>query len=722
MSELDYQMALILQHKFEQESKTTSAHSSDHELALRLQEDFKKEQEISNPINDLVYESKKKKNVDLNSTKCLIDPSWEVIDPTPDIHNLFMAFNERFFWNKLLSVCVSWSKRMTSCAGICSYQGRSGMCSITLSEPLLKLRPRKDLVETLLHEMIHALLFVTNNNRDRDGHGPEFHKHMYRINNAAGTNISVYHDFHDEVRLYQQHWWKCDGPCQKRKPFFGMVRRAQNRAPGPNDRWWGEHSSTCGGTFIKVKEPEKSAKKLAAATKKPAAVLKKPGEDIRKFVTPSQYTSKSGDKENSKNKDNIKTLSNLNENTNSKITSVIPKSNNIFGFTNLDKPSTSKPVLSGSNNINGFNTGQIKGAVSNRSNTLVINKTNTRTKDNKSSTKTNNQPTIEESLSTSKNKNSSPVKTDDSDYAVVRNHWLSKFDNMKDSSNNKRSQPQTCTITKVPKLSTNTNVSIEINSSKKYPELASCPVCNKQIQMTKLDLHLDTCLEAGSNERDCIICNKNINISEYENHVIKCTNENFGDEDSVVLIEPKASGLPTDTKTCKYCDLKLPSNDYDEHVKDCFLAHKINTAETKKCPACEKSVSSQNYDTHVEKCLLKMYDEMESAFGINTDLNVNCLACDKKVLKSDLNAHLEDCMSMSNVFDDSNIPQIDESSDSDEKIRDIPNGEAKYNCPCCMKLILQKDMNKHIDKCLNLVDSEKDVNRKIFVESFEEDF
>lgn len=76
---------------------------------------------------------------------------------------------------------------MTSCAGICSYQGRGGMCSITLSEPLLKLRPRKDLVETLLHEMIHAYLFVTDNNRDRDGHGPEFHKHMYRINSEAGA-------------------------------------------------------------------------------------------------------------------------------------------------------------------------------------------------------------------------------------------------------------------------------------------------------------------------------------------------------------------------------------------------------------------------------------------------------------------------------------------------------------------------------------------------------
>lgn len=80
-----------------------------------------------------------------------------------------------------------------------SYEGRGGLCDIALSEPLLKLRPRKDLVETLLHEMIHAFLFVTNRDQDRDGHGPNFKAHMHRINNSAGLNISIYHSFHDEV-------------------------------------------------------------------------------------------------------------------------------------------------------------------------------------------------------------------------------------------------------------------------------------------------------------------------------------------------------------------------------------------------------------------------------------------------------------------------------------------------------------------------------------------
>lgn len=37
-----------------------------------------------------------------------------------------------------------------SCAGICTFHPRNRQCVISLSAPLLKLRPRKDLVETLL--------------------------------------------------------------------------------------------------------------------------------------------------------------------------------------------------------------------------------------------------------------------------------------------------------------------------------------------------------------------------------------------------------------------------------------------------------------------------------------------------------------------------------------------------------------------------------------------
>ncbi|VDK82590.1 unnamed protein product [Litomosoides sigmodontis] len=188
--------------------------------------------------------------------KSLVNPIWEVTDPTPDLHELFQQYDDTFFGGRLAACEVKWSSRMTSSAGLCSFESRGKFCSIRLSKPLLQYRPRRDLVETLLHEMIHAFLFLSDGLKDRDGHGPMFQFHMRRINIRAGTNITVFHSFHNEVTYHQQHWWRCTGPCRMRPPFYGWVKRSMNRAPSKNDFWWKEHQTNCGGNFIKVREPE----------------------------------------------------------------------------------------------------------------------------------------------------------------------------------------------------------------------------------------------------------------------------------------------------------------------------------------------------------------------------------------------------------------------------------------------------------------------------------
>jgi hypothetical protein len=61
-----------------------------------------------------------------------------------DVHS---AVNQ----DKLGFCCVEWSsKRMTSCAGTCSFLPRGGGCVIRLSEPILKYRPAKDLKEVMM--------------------------------------------------------------------------------------------------------------------------------------------------------------------------------------------------------------------------------------------------------------------------------------------------------------------------------------------------------------------------------------------------------------------------------------------------------------------------------------------------------------------------------------------------------------------------------------------
>ncbi|EKX50214.1 hypothetical protein GUITHDRAFT_57412, partial [Guillardia theta CCMP2712] len=155
----------------------------------------------------------------------------------PDVHEMFVYFDQTYFNGMLQrnAVMVEWSRRMTLCAGQCSYRGRESLCRIALSEPLLKYRTSKEVKETLLHEMIHAWQFVTDGNRDREDHGPKFLGKMEEINGGAkrdmpqaGYAVAVYHTFHQEVNFHRQHWWQCFS-CGK------QVRRSMNRPPSEKD-------------------------------------------------------------------------------------------------------------------------------------------------------------------------------------------------------------------------------------------------------------------------------------------------------------------------------------------------------------------------------------------------------------------------------------------------------------------------------------------------------
>ncbi|MCO5609918.1 hypothetical protein L7F22_064153 [Adiantum nelumboides] len=159
----------------------------------------------------------------------------------------------------------------TPCAGICKYG--AGSCAIRLSEPLLKFRSSLDVKVTLLHEMIHVYLWLTNSNQDHNDHGPSFQKMMQAINAshavdhqrpAGGYQITIYHNFSDEVNNYRKHHWKC-------LRCGNLVKRAINRAPSQADCYskigganmcnnehchWHRHQQLCGGEYQKIVEPD----------------------------------------------------------------------------------------------------------------------------------------------------------------------------------------------------------------------------------------------------------------------------------------------------------------------------------------------------------------------------------------------------------------------------------------------------------------------------------
>ncbi|ELP89990.1 hypothetical protein EIN_403040 [Entamoeba invadens IP1] len=196
-----------------------------------------------------------------------------------DVNECFKHINRMMFRDHITNTTIEWSKRMTSCAGIC--YGKPNGCVIRLSQGILSYRPTKDTVTTLVHESVHAHLFRTHT-RDDDSHGTRFHEWMTVINEHTCLNVTVFHTFFDECNNLKKHVWRCDGTCRDKPPFYGYVKRSMNRAPGPNDFWYKKHQETCGGKFIKISGPEKETK--FAKEKKPRKSTKKSVQsDLKKI-------------------------------------------------------------------------------------------------------------------------------------------------------------------------------------------------------------------------------------------------------------------------------------------------------------------------------------------------------------------------------------------------------------------------------------------------------
>ena len=84
----------------------------DYALALRLQQEECQTTDAS--YASFVSESNSKHNDGHGpGTSSIVDESWELVDPNPDARQLFLAYDEKYFWGKLAGVEVRWSPRMT---------------------------------------------------------------------------------------------------------------------------------------------------------------------------------------------------------------------------------------------------------------------------------------------------------------------------------------------------------------------------------------------------------------------------------------------------------------------------------------------------------------------------------------------------------------------------------------------------------------------------------
>ena len=76
---------------------------ADYALALSLQDEFSA---LENKETTNSGEKRKRPT-------SIVDDCWETIDPTPDIRELFLQFNDMYFDGKLSCCEVKWAPRMT---------------------------------------------------------------------------------------------------------------------------------------------------------------------------------------------------------------------------------------------------------------------------------------------------------------------------------------------------------------------------------------------------------------------------------------------------------------------------------------------------------------------------------------------------------------------------------------------------------------------------------
>ena len=118
----------------------------------------------------------------------------------------FERFNRRVFSNRLPSaISVSWSKRLTTTAGMTRIQETTKACRIELSEKVIVNQHR--LESTLLHELCHAAAFLIDNEMDPP-HGTAFRRWADRAEDTTGIAVSTCHSYD----IHTPHKFECTNP------------------------------------------------------------------------------------------------------------------------------------------------------------------------------------------------------------------------------------------------------------------------------------------------------------------------------------------------------------------------------------------------------------------------------------------------------------------------------------------------------------------------------
>lgn len=422
-----------------------------------------------------------------------------------------------------------------------------------------------------------------------------------------------------------------------------------NRAPGPSDFWWNEHQQSCGGQFIKIKEPE-NFKARASKSKdkaKPAFQSINSGNSISTWLAkPTTAAIISLPKFMSTPK-NTKSPSNT--------------QNSLTPF---------KKLGNRTNNVHGWGTGGPNGS--------------------------NSSPRATTSIFSTP-KFASPKTLGGS--ATGQSNLLSKYNvsnNHKSNTNGKKPERMIDTFmspkAKKP-VADNTR-----SSNKVEVKLVECPICCNFVLNDDINEHIDSCLVIT--EKETVPSNISSTPRAKTDNSPSSQKRKI-DASTTSNKQLKLDNFENVMTNCPLCNKSLELLHLNEHLDKCLPgADDASIDETKSESIISiSSTSSGNSSSSSITEDLKDVDLVpETCKNVVKESLHKCLICNVAIVSGmSLADHLEDCIG--SVFnDDSSLIDCDDGQMSEIVVPSDQND--KFPCPVCMQLVSESLMNQHLDVCL----------------------
>lgn len=332
-----------------------------------------------------------------------------------------------------------------------------------------------------------------------------------------------------------------------------------NRAPGPNDFWWQQHQFTCGGKFIKIKEPEKKIK---------------PDKPPKKKLTSNNNLNKYFKGKTKDLTDNVNSSTNIlndiskKENTNTIFVDDVNPRDVVRNHWADKYPSTKRKLA--------------------ESLTDTENETESNSKRVKKTSNDSIPLHVQLNLS----------KEEFEDYnAILKDVYGDEY---------------SLNTTNYKAKSTGFTKALEPNDS-----MVPCPVCNKEFCKTVIENHVNQCLDSlpcdeidltqnelfpsststplqSTNKRKncignakCPLCNINVSGLNMEQHLENCVSGTF-------LQESKVSFNESSSSKSEELVTQLLDDDSDDE----------NYGSKVPCPCCLMLIEQDKINEHIDDCLL----------------------------------------------------------------------------------------------------------------------